>query len=131
MELQGKTAVICEDESAMIVCLQKALDSAGVRVVSSATNGVEAVNEVLENRPDLVLMDIQMPLLDGTEAVRRIRDADLDYRPCVVMITAHLDEANRDAAAEAGADAYFVKPFTGVPLLQQIEQVYENHLAAA
>ena len=131
MQLQGKTAVICEDESAMRRCLQKALDSAGVQVLSEATNGMEAIDQVLRDRPDLVLMDVQMPLLDGTEAVRRIREADPDYNPCVVMLTAHSEEAYRDASAEAGATAYFVKPFTPQPLLEQIELVYENHLAAA
>ena len=130
-QLQGKTAVICEDESAMIMCLQKALDAAGVRVLSAATNGIEAIEQVLETRPDLVLMDFQMPLMDGTEAVRRIREADPEYNPCVVMLTAHTEEACRDASAEAGATAYFVKPFSPQSLLEEIQQVYENHLAAA
>ena len=130
-ESQGKTAVICEDEGTTMIYIRQVLKLAGVRVLSAVNTGVEAVAQVLEHRPDLIFMDIHMPLMSGTEALRLIRAADPDYRPVIIMVTAFDDEEHRKKAAEAGAGGYVVKPFTGRLLLQELERVCATHFSVA
>jgi CheY-like chemotaxis protein len=76
----------------------------GMRVVGTARNGEEAVAKVTELRPDLVLMDAFMPVMDGFEATRRIKRRDL--APWVVVVSLHEDSAVRDESWVAGADAF-------------------------
>src|SRR5918911_4546994 len=72
--LQGKRAVICEDEAVTQMQLRRALNKAGMAVVGIATNGRDAVEITLRERPDIVLMDIRMPVMDGIAATRIIMD---------------------------------------------------------
>src|SRR5689334_9601672 len=70
--LMGKRAVIVEDEGVTQLQLRRILRSEGMEVVGLAANGLEAIEVVLEKRPDVVLMDIRMPIMDGLEAARII-----------------------------------------------------------
>lgn len=90
----------------------------GVEVVGEAADGLEAVRQADEHRPDVVLMDARMPLLDGLEATRRIKARWPDVR--VVVLTVHA--ACRQAALAAGADGFLVK---GGPDDALIEAVVE------
>ena len=80
-----------------------------------------ALAAALAERPDLILMDMMMPgAVDGLEATRRIK-AQLGDACRVVMLSARGQEADRRAGSEAGADAYFVKPFSPLELLRTVE----------
>ena len=116
--LAGKTVVIVEDEGVTLLQLRRTLTHAGLKVVGMAGNGLEAVEMVLRERPDLVLMDVQMPVMNGMEAARRIREA---YAVCIVMLTAFSTEEYQQQAREAGACGYVLKPITGAMLLPQLE----------
>ena len=72
MSLSGKRAVIVEDEGITQLQLRKLLRSEGIQVVGAASDGQEGVELVLKERPDFVLMDIRMPVMDGLEAMGRI-----------------------------------------------------------
>ena len=106
-------AVICEDEGMTIMLLRQALVHAGYEVVGETDNGSKAVELVSLMKPDFVLMDINMPGLNGIEAMQKIL---LDRGVPIIMLTAYSDESSVAAAIEAGACAYLVKPIVGEQL---------------
>jgi two-component system response regulator DegU len=87
--------------------LRRALESEGIKVVAEAADGAEAIRLALEHKPDVVLMDVSMPGMDGVEAARRLVEADGRQR--VVMLTMHIDRDIIDRAIRAGAVGYLTK----------------------
>src|SRR5687768_907674 len=110
--LIGKTVVICEDEGSTLMQLARTVKKAGMIVVASVTDGEEAVNQILRERPDFVLMDIKLPGIEGTEAIRRIHATYATYRPAIIVVTAFGDDEHRRQSAAVGADGFVEKPFT-------------------
>ena len=119
-KLETRTVVLCEDEAATVVHLKKILEREGFRVVAISTDGRDAVDQVLRERPDVVLMDINLPNMDGIEATRRILGTYRTYRPCILMVTAYSDDDHRTRAMEAGASGYIVKPYSPEELIAQV-----------
>ena len=116
--------LICEDETIIRLDLRQLLESAGYEVVAEARDGEEAVELALEHEPDLAIMDVRMPRLDGIEAARRI----LAERPIpIVMLTAHSHEALVARAVQAGVSGYVVKPFREADLLPAIATARARH----
>ena len=89
--------------------------------VERAADGQEAVDKALGSHPDLILMDVNLPVMDGLEATRRIRSQEQGRRAPIVALTAHALPADRIKAQEAGADDYHTKPVELPRLLEQIE----------
>jgi response regulator NasT len=110
--------LIAEDEALIRLDLAEMLDEAGYDVVAQASNGEEAVERAREHRPDLVIMDVKMPRLDGIAAASLI--AEERIAP-VVMLTAFSQRDLVERARNAGAMAYLVKPFTMSDLMPAIE----------
>ena len=113
-----RTVVIAEDEVLIRMDLAEMLAEEGYRVVGQAGDGQTAVDLVEEHRPDLVILDVKMPVLDGiaaAEAIARQRIAP------VVMLTAFSQRELVERARDAGAMAYLVKPFTASDLVPAIE----------
>lgn len=110
--------VIAEDEALIRLDLAEMLEEEGYDVVGQAGDGVEAVELVERLRPDLVVMDVKMPRLDGIAAATRI--ARERIAP-VVMLTAFSQRELVDRARESGAMAYLVKPFSASDLVPAIE----------
>ncbi len=105
--------VIAEDEALIRLDLAEMLTDAGYEVVGQASNGEQAVEMATELRPDLAIMDIKMPVLDGISAAERIGEAKI----CpVVMLTAFSQTELVERARDAGVMAYIVKPFTAADL---------------
>jgi two-component system, response regulator PdtaR len=116
--------LIAEDETIIRLDLRALLEAQGHTVCGEARDGVEAVELARTHEPDLVLMDIKMPRLDGLEAVRQI----LDERPTpVVMLTAFDQEELVDRAAALGVFAFLVKPFNERDLLPAIRIAQTRH----
>ncbi|MFB6156356.1 MAG: response regulator [Haloferacaceae archaeon] len=90
-------------------------------VVATAENGVEAVELYEEHDPDVVMMDIVMPVKDGVEATGEITEADPEAD--VIMCTSVGQEEKMKAAVQAGAEGYITKPFQGPQVLAEIEEV--------
>ena len=100
------------------------LERAGFEVVAEARDGREAVALAAEHRPDLAVMDVKMPELDGIEAARRM----LEQRPIpIVMLTAFSEAALVGRAVDAGVFGYLVKPFRESDLLPAIEAARARH----
>lgn len=120
-DLQGKRVVVVEDEGVTQMQLRRALTRAGLLVAGTASNGQDGVETVLRERPDIVLMDIRMPVMDGIEATGRIM---AEYPVCLLMLTAFSDEENKVKAQKAGASGYIIKPITGEMLIPILEKAY-------
>lgn len=119
-----KRVLVAEDETIIRLDLCGLLEQAGMEVCAAARNGEEAVELARSARPDLALMDVRMPRLDGIEAARRI----LEERPLpIVMLTAHGDEKLVARAVGAGVFGYLVKPFREEDLLPAIHTALARH----
>ena len=109
-KLDPYTIMVAEDFDDTRVMLRRALQMNGYRVVE-ASNGLEAVDLVRQGCPDLVLMDLNMPVMDGLEATERIRECRGICNDVVILaITAHDTIGMKEAALEAGCDGYITKP---------------------
>ena len=116
--------LVAEDETIIRLDLRGLLESAGFEVCAEARDGEEAVGLARETEPDVALLDVKMPRLDGIEAARRI----LDERPIpIVMVTAYGERELVSRAVEAGVFGYLVKPFRESDLLPAIETARARH----
>ena len=116
--LTGKRIIIVEDEGITQMQLRRLLTMAGLKVVGFALTGEEGVTVALQERPDIVLMDITMPgKINGIEALRRIR---AEFSVCVVMLTAYTEY--EEEAQAAGCCGYIIKPIDSTTLLPQLAQ---------
>jgi two-component system, response regulator PdtaR len=120
--------LIAEDETIIRLDLAEMLERAGFDVCAQARDGVEAVELARAERPDVAVLDVKMPRLDGIEAARRI----LDDRPIpIVMLTAYGQDELVSRAVEAGVFAYLVKPFRESDLLPAIQTAQARHAELA
>ncbi|MGH8891636.1 MAG: ANTAR domain-containing response regulator [Acidothermaceae bacterium] len=119
-----KRVVIAEDEALIRLDLKETLDELGYDVVGEAGDGERAVALAEELRPDLVILDVKMPLLDGISAAERI--AAQRIAP-VVILTAFSQRDLVERARDAGAMAYLVKPFSSSDLLPAIEMALSRY----
>ena len=113
----GRRVVIAEDEALIRLDLKEMLEEEGFTVVAEAANGEDAVRLAEQHRPDLVVLDVKMPRLDGISAAEQIAAARIAP---VVMLTAFSQPELVERARAAGAMAYVVKPFTKADLLPAI-----------
>jgi response regulator NasT len=116
--------LVAEDETIIRLDLRDLLERSGFEVCAEARDGREAVELARTERPDLAIMDVKMPRLDGIEAARRI----LAERPIpIVMLTAYGQRELVARAVEAGVFGYLVKPFRETDLLPAIETARARH----
>jgi AmiR/NasT family two-component response regulator len=114
----AKRVVIAEDEALIRMDLAEMLTEEGYEVVGQAGDGEEAIRLASEQRPDLVILDVKMPKLDGISAAEKIAG---DRIAPVLMLTAFSQRDLVERARDAGAMAYLVKPFSKADLLPAIE----------
>ena len=116
--------LIAEDETIIRLDLRELLERSGFEVCGEARDGEEAVALARSEQPDVAIMDVKMPKLDGIEAARRI----LDERPIpIVMLTAYGQDELVSRAVEAGVFGYLVKPFREQDLLPAIRAARARH----
>jgi len=124
LDSPGMRILLAEDETIIRLDLRALLERAGYEVVAEARDGEEAVALAREHEPDLAIMDVKMPRLDGIEAARRM----LEERPIpIVMLTAFGQRELIDRAAEAGVYGYLVKPFREQDVVPAIETARARH----
>jgi two-component system, cell cycle response regulator DivK len=119
----GRTVMVVEDYDDTRAMLRRILERKGFRVVE-ATNGREAVELAAVERPDLILMDLDLPILDGIEATNRIRRMGELRGVPIVAVTAYPMSYTRVRAFAQGCDEYVEKPFDPA----DVEQVLRRHL---
>ncbi|MFD0883403.1 ANTAR domain-containing response regulator [Streptosporangium algeriense] len=116
--------VIAEDEALIRLDLKEMLEEDGYAVVAEAGDGEAAVALAAEHRPDLVILDVKMPILDGISAAEQIVSRRI--APCLIL-TAFSQRDLVERARDAGAMAYLVKPFTKSDLVPAIEMAVSRH----
>ena len=115
--------LVAEDEALIRMDLVEMLQGAGYEIVGEATNGQEAVDLANLHKPDLAILDVKMPIMDGISAAEKI----ISIAP-VLMLTAFSQKELVDRARDAGVMAYVVKPFTIGDLIPAIEIAISRHI---
>lgn len=115
----NKKVVIADDEPITRMDLSEMLEEAGYEVVGEASDGFDAIEICRKTRPNLILMDIKMPLLDGLKASKIINNENL--ADCIVLLTAYSGKEFIEEAKSAGVMGYVIKPINEKSLLPAIE----------
>jgi diguanylate cyclase (GGDEF)-like protein len=116
----SETVLIADDDSDIVRFVQVNLKAEGFDVLT-ASNGEDALNLVFDNRPDLVLLDVMMPKLDGYEVCRRLRADSRTSHVSIIMLTAKALSADKVVGLTAGADDYIIKPFDPMELVARVK----------
>jgi two-component system, OmpR family, alkaline phosphatase synthesis response regulator PhoP len=117
MEAPAQTSVlVVDDEPQVVWMLQFSLEAEGFQTFA-ARDGRRALDELRQHRPELMLLDIMMPVMDGWSVLQEIRDLPEGERPRVVVVSARASLRDRAKAAELGAVAFVAKPFNVDDLL--------------
>jgi two-component system alkaline phosphatase synthesis response regulator PhoP len=120
-----KKILIVDDEPGIIVALQFLMEQNGYET-AIAFSGVEAMELIASDRPDLILLDIMLPVIDGFEVCQRVREK-LEWRDIrIVMLTALGNEANIAKGLALGADAYITKPFSNTEVVAKVKELLES-----
>jgi DNA-binding response OmpR family regulator len=122
---EPKTILICDDDPLLVDLLEYRLAARGYAVVV-AEDGGKALRRLQEMRPDAVLLDAMMPVIDGYEVLRQIRENPETARIPVIMLTARKQEQDIVAALELGANDYLVKPFIPEELIARLGRLIET-----
>ena len=119
-----RRVLVVEDEALIRLDIAETLNEAGFDVVGEAADGEEAVNLALDLEPEVIVMDIKMPKLDGISAAEKIMK---EVPAAIVMLTAFSDKELVERARDAGTMAYLVKPFEPKDLLPAVEVALSRH----
>jgi len=122
--------LVVDDEIHIVKIIAYKLRGAGLEVIS-AGDGLEALEKVRTERPDLVLLDIMMPRMDGYQTLEALKGDPATRDIPVFLLTVKSREADRQRGWQLGADEYITKPFSPHKLLERIEQALKRGSAAA
>lgn len=112
--------LVAEDEPHILLLIQRKLEAAGYTVITT-TNGDDALAAALQEKPDLLLLDIMLPGRDGLAVCREVKQTFSPNAPPVILISALGQQIDVEAGIAAGADDYIIKPFPPRLLLERIE----------
>ena len=116
----AKNILICDDAAFMRMMIKDILTKNGYNVVGEAENGLKAVEKYSETKPDLVLMDITMPEMDGIQALKKIKEQDPGAT--VIMCSAMGQQAMVIESIQAGAKDFIVKPFQADRVIEAVKK---------
>ncbi len=114
--LRQRRILIVDDEGNLASLVSQAFEHEGYQV-ATATNGIECMNKVTRFRPDVIVMDIMMPRLDGIDTTRLIRRHDEYGSTLIIALSAKHDDQTQAKMMAAGADAFLAKPFSMAHLM--------------
>ena len=118
----SKYILIVDDSELVLAMARDALEAAGY-TVQTATNGIEANRFIFsKNMPDLIIIDIMMPMLDGNKKARILKDNELTRDIPILLFSSKSGEEMRRLTAEAGADGYVLKPFSPTDIAGEVRR---------
>ena len=120
----AKNVLICDDAAFMRMMIKDILSKNGYNVAGEAENGARAVEKYAEVKPDLVLMDITMPEMDGIQALKKIKEGDPGAK--IIMCSAMGQQAMVIESIQAGAKDFIVKPFNADRIVQTVNTILGN-----
>ena len=118
--------ILCVDDSATILMMERMILSKGPYDLVTASDGEEAVSKALAERPDLILMDIVMPRMNGFDACRRIRQEESIRATPVIMVTTRGEVQNMESGFESGCNDYVTKPINATELMTKLRNFLGN-----
>ena len=121
----SKRVLLAEDEPNIIESLTFLLDKAGFDV-SVETDGRKALDAALSSTPDVLILDVMLPELDGYEILRQLRTDQRSEDLPVLMLTAKGQREDRETALECGADLFITKPFSNAEIISAVEKLAEG-----
>ncbi len=122
---QKEKILVVDDEPAVIMIISKYLEHKGYDVIT-ATNGEEALAKALNDKPDLVLLDSRMPVMDGWEMLKRLRKHQGLNNIPVIMVTALCEAKDVTTASNLGIEDYITKPFDPTGLVEKVNQALKS-----
>jgi two-component system KDP operon response regulator KdpE len=125
MTLANQRVLVVDDETPIRRYLRAALGAQGLTVYESAT-GLDAINAVLSHRPDIIILDLGLPDIDGIEVTRRLREWS---QTPIIILSVREDEQDKIAALDAGADDYLTKPFGTGELLARMRVALRKQIS--
>jgi CheY-like chemotaxis protein len=118
--------LVCEDQDSIRRMIEALVRARG-HTVTAVSSGAKAIDVATTEPPDIVLLDLMLPgQYDGLEVTRRLRADTTTRHIPIVIISALTDEENRAKAAQAGASAYYTKPFSPTALLQDLDRIQQT-----
>lgn len=117
--MENKKVLIVDDEKNIIFALRLLLGKEGY-TVESANNGIQAIKQFSEFKPDIILLDIMMPEMDGYDTAKKIRELDGESETTIIFLTARGTVFDKMKAYENGGDDFIVKPFDNQKILEKI-----------
>ena len=120
-----KKILVVDDEKHIVRLVQANLDRAGYTVVT-AYDGKEALEKVAEENPDLVVLDVMMPYMDGFEVLQNLRRNPTTRDIPVIMLTAKAQDADVFKGWQSGVDCYLTKPFNPMELLSFVKRIFDS-----
>lgn len=123
-----KRVLLAEDEPNIVESLTFLLDRAGFEV-SVETDGQQALDAVLKDTPDLLILDVMLPKMSGYEVLRLLRADKRAEKLPVLMLTAKGQQADRETALESGADLFMTKPFANSEIVEAVKKLTEGDAA--
>jgi DNA-binding response OmpR family regulator len=121
----AKRILVVDDDPEMCASLRRVLYMIGNFVVETANDGLSALRMIADSKPDLVLLDIRMPGMDGYDVCRSIRETISDPIK-ILVVSGVLDTAEMERMMELGADDYLAKPFHNESLLMKLTRFFSN-----
>lgn len=125
IEMTGKHILLIEDEPDLAAAVQVRLQTRGYKV-SVACDGQEGLDKARFENPDLIILDIMLPKINGYKVCRMLKFDEKFQKIPVMMFSARVQEKDKDLAKECGADDYWVKPFESEPFLARIKELLEK-----
>ena len=116
----AKNILICDDAAFMRMMIKDILKKNGYNVAGEAENGAKAVEKYTEVKPDLVMLDITMPEMDGIQALKKIKE--IDPGACVIMCSAMGQQAMVIESIQSGAKDFIVKPFQADRVIEAVKK---------
>ncbi|MFC7785850.1 response regulator transcription factor [Rossellomorea sp. GCM10028870] len=114
--------LIAEDEEVLRMLMVDTLEDEG-HELDEAADGREAVDQIMENDYDLILLDYMMPLLSGLEVIERVRNSPEKNKVKIMMVSAKSQQSDKDLVLKSGADYFIAKPYSPAELVQRIEDI--------
>lgn len=117
-----KRALVIEDNQDNMVLITRLLQKAGYQTLEAMT-GREGFEMALRERPDFILLDIQLPDIPGTEVLKLIRESEIGFSIPIIAVTSFAMSGDRERLLEAGCDGYLEKPIDPKLIIQQIKKI--------
>jgi DNA-binding response OmpR family regulator len=117
----SRKKILLVDDSATVLMMERTILMKGQYEVVTASDGEQGVAKALEERPDLILLDVIMPRMNGFEACRRIREQDATKSTPIIMVTTRGEEPNVEMGFQAGCSDYVTKPINALELMTKLK----------